>query len=882
MSFSTGLVHLDEVLRGILPGDNIVWQVESIEDYPPFVQPFIAAAEKEKIKLIYFRFAQHQELIPKSNKKIKRYNLHPEDGFETFISEIFNVIEKQGPNVCYVFDCLSELVVDWYSDRMLGNFFRLTCPYLYDFSTVTYFALLKNYHSSYATDMIHNTAQVVIDVYRNKEKIYLHPQKVWQRYSPTLYMLHLWEGKAFLPVTRSATITEILSKTPQPWLDFTNRRLDVWSRTIIQAQDTLTAVRTGKMPEQEPDYYKHRLLRMFFTRDPRLLQLAERYLNLEDLLEIRKRMIGTGLIGGKAAGMLLARAILSKTDGKWIEKLETHDSFYVGSDVFYTYLVQNDCWWVRRKQRDPNTLLEGAEEAQQKLLSGKFPEDIQHQFKEMLDYFGQSPIIVRSSSLLEDAYGNSFSGKYESVFCANQGTPQERLENFINAVRRVYASTMSKEALTYRKYRGLLDRDEQMALLIQRVSGAKNGDLYFPQIAGVGFSFNPYVWNSDIDPKAGMLRIVFGLGTRAVGRSDDDYTRVVALNVPQKRPEATFDAVKKYAQRRIDILDLQQNELVTRYFEDIAKSVEELPISLFATRDEELEKRAEERGLRNVFSWVLTFDTLFSGTEFVQDMRALLQILHQAYAYAVDVEFTLNFLEDGTYRINLLQCRPFQVKDVTKLIELAAPTAPEQVILETQGPIIGNSVAAVIDRLIYVVPSIYGKMKMSDRYAIARLIGELTHLEDKFEIPNSKIQNLTSEIKKIMLIGPGRWGTSTPALGIPVTFAEINTVSVLCEIAIMHVGLVPDISLGTHFFNDLVEQDMLYVALYPEKEGYVLNENRLKNLPNQLPKLLPNAAKWADAVWVIDTVDAKDAEKQTICLNMNAIKQTGICYIKTK
>ena len=117
------------------------------------------------------------------------------------------------------------------------------------------------------------------------------------------------------------------------------------------------------------------------------------------------------------------------------------------------------------------------------------------QFAEMLDYFGQSPIIVRSSSLLEDNYGNAFAGKYESVFCANQGSPQKRLEDFLSAVRTIYASTMSEEALRYRAHRGLLDRDEQMALLVQRVSGGLHGDLFFPQVAGVGLSYNPYVWN---------------------------------------------------------------------------------------------------------------------------------------------------------------------------------------------------------------------------------------------------------------------------------------------------------------------------------------------------------------------------------------------------
>mgnify|MGYP000915259591 CR=1 FL=1 len=220
-----------------------------------------------------------------------------------------------------------------------------------------------------------------------------------------------------------------------------------------------------------------KLLRMAFTRDEKLAKLAERHLRLEDLIAIKKRMIGTGLIGGKSAGMLLARKILVNHDRSWAGRLEEHDSFFIGSDFFYNYLVENNCWSVLRKQRHPETVLEGADEARKKILSGRFPGDIVDQFREMLDYFGQSPIIVRSSSLLEDNYGNAFSGKYESVFCANQGTPDQRLEDFVAAVRAIYASTMSREALEYRIHWGLLDSDEQMALLVQRVSGEIRGAL---------------------------------------------------------------------------------------------------------------------------------------------------------------------------------------------------------------------------------------------------------------------------------------------------------------------------------------------------------------------------------------------------------------------
>jgi pyruvate,water dikinase len=865
--FSTGLPNLDKVLENLISGDNVVWRVDSIDDYHPFVIPFCECASRQGRQLVYFRFAQHRELVPEGLGATV-YRINAEDGFENFISDIFNAIEKHGRQVCYVFDSLSELAVDWYSDRMLGNFFMLTCPYLYRMDTIAYFGLLRNYHSSFAVSSIHNTAQIVIDVYRNRDKLYLHPLKVYDRHSPTMYTLHIWEDDRFLPVTRSATATEILAKVPQPWLDFTSQRLGMWQGAFMRAQEALDEVRSGKLPSQELDFHFHRLARMAITRDAGLSSLVERYLYLDDLIAIRKRMIGTGLIGGKSVGMLLSRAILRKESRDWQDKLEAHDSFYIGSDVFYTYLVENDCWWVRRKQRNADTLLEGAENARQRMLSGTFPEHIQSQFMEMLDYFGQSPIIVRSSSLLEDNFGNAFSGKYQSVFCANQGTPKERLETFISAVRKVYASTMSKEALTYRAHRGLLDRDEQMALLVQRVSGAVYENLFFPQIAGVGFSFNPYVWNSDIDPKAGMLRLVFGLGTRAVDRCDDDYTRIVALNAPLLRPESTFDEVRKFAQRRVDVLDLRANQLVSRYFEDVVKASPEMPLAMVASRDVELEQRMRDQNLRHgVFSWVLTFDKLFQETDFVKDMREMLRTLQEAYTCPVDIEYTGNFMEDGTYRINLVQCRPFQVQRGRGAPAFQEIPLSARVVLETHGPIIGNSLTGPIDRIIYVVPSRYGALPGNDRYAVARLVGKLTHLD------KDKARN------RIMLVGPGRWGTTTPSLGVPVSFAEINTVSVICELAVMHEGLVPDVSLGTHFFNDLVEFDMQYMALYPDRKDNIFNEQFFLKAPNMLAGLVPDAAAWADTVKVIDRMDVSPGSE--MILSVDSMNQKAVCYLQT-
>ena len=221
----------------------------------------------------------------------------------------------------------------------------------------------------------------------------------------------------------------------------------------------------------------------------------------------------------------------------------------------------------------------------------------------MLDYFGQSPIIVRSSSLLEDNFGTAFAGKYESVFCSNQGERARRLQDFLCAVRAVYASIVSEEALAYRSQRALLGQDEQMALLVQRVSGARYGDLFYPQAAGVGFSFNPYVWHKTIDPEAGVLRLVFGLGTRAVDRSDDDYTRIVALNAPDCRPESNQDEVRGHAQRRVDAIDLAANNHTSTSFEQIVAGQPSLPLDMFASRDRRLgARRGEEAGTERLLA----------------------------------------------------------------------------------------------------------------------------------------------------------------------------------------------------------------------------------------------------------------------------------------
>ena len=860
---SSGLPGLDRVVGSILAGDNVVWQIDAIEDFLPFVAPYCDYARRVGRPLIYFRFADHAPLVgPETGARICA--IDPAAGFESFLFEVHRVIEEAGRGAFYVFDSLSLLAQRWYSDQMLANFFMLTCPYLFDLATVAFFPILRNHHSSHATSPITDTTQLLLDVYRYQDTLYVRPIKVQHRYSPTMYMLHAWRGDDFPSVTDSITISEILSRAPRPEMQAGPADLNVWNRTFNQAEALLARGDGETAPEARELF--DRILQMALSRDERMMALCRQHFQLQDLLRIGARVIGTGLIGGKSVGMLLARRILRQSFEPWRRLREKHDSFFIASDVFYTYLVRNGCWWVRESQRNPDTFLKGASEARRQILRGAFPEDLVRQFSDMLDYFGQSPIIVRSSSLLEDNFGNAFSGKYESVFCANQGPRAKRLADFISAVQTIYASTMSDDALRYRARRGLLDRDEQMALLVQRVSGAQYGDLFYPHIGGVGFSYNPYVWHEDIDPEAGVARMVFGLGTRAVDRSDDDYTRVVALNAPDKRPEHTQAEIGQFAQHKVDVLDLGANQLMSMAFREVAESQPQWPIDLFASRDHGVEAMARERGMKNVFSWVLTLDGVLARTDFVAHMREILRILAQAYDYPVDIEFTVNSMAPDQYRINLVQCRPLQVQGGGVIKDPPTDLSAADTILDARGAVIGQSRLCAVDRLVYVVPSLYARMGIQDRYSLARVIGRVVRALCADAAPT------------IMLIGPGRWGTTTPSLGVPVSFADISHVAILCEIVAMDEHVTPDVSLGTHFFSEIVENEMLYMALFPDREGSCLNEATLLAQENLLPELDPEAtAQQIEAVRVIGA-DRLAGGGRHLVMNANTLKQRVVCY----
>lgn len=854
---TTGMKGLDKILNYLQMGDNVVLQVDSIDDYKAFVEPYVTSALEQGRRVVYMRFANHPPVIEKS-EKIVVYKLNANVGFESFSTQVHNIVGREGRDVFYVFDCLSDLLYSWATDLMIGNFFVITCPYLFELNTVAYFSILRSWHSFKTIARIRETTQVLLDVFNYQGKICVHPIKAWQRYSPTMFLPHIKKDDEFVPIMNSADAADLFSYLSQASAAGAERNLDYWDRIFIQAKHMLT----NSTSVEARELMKEQLSRVMVAREKRILDLAKKYFTLEDLVEIKERLIGTGFIGGKSTGMLLARNILREDSSvDWSDHLELHDSFYIGSDVFYSYMVQNGWWRTLMAHKTKKGYFSSARELQGKMLKGVFPEEVRERFQLMLEYFGQSPMIVRSSSLLEDAFGNAFAGKYESYFCTNQGTPEERYENFEEAVRKIFASTMNEDALTYRLQRGLDQQDEQMALLVQRVSGSYRKQYFFPELAGVGLSYNTFVWKKGMDPKAGMLRIVFGLGTRAVNRVDNDYPRIVALDDPLVKPYASPEDAGRFSQHAVDVLNLDENRFQSLLTQEAFQENLDARIDLIGTRDREASERMQAAG-RSGDVWVLTFDRLLSSTEFPKIMSKMLKRLETVYNYPVDIEFTANFNIEGKLRVNLLQCRPFQTEGHGgSRVEIPSEIDKNRILLRQEGNFMGGSVLENISRIVYIDPQGYAKLTLSEKFSCARLVGKINKTISRDTVPT-------------ILFGPGRWGTTTPTMGVPVAFSEISNIAAIAEIAYKEGSLIPDLSFGTHFFQDMVEMKIFYMAIYPEGEKVVFNTAFTKELPNLLPELVPEKSGYSEVVGVYDVTS------RGLKLMSDIVSQSMVCYFE--
>lgn len=641
-------------------------------------------------------------------------------------------------------------------------------------------------------------------------------------------------------------------------------------RLLVERLRRFTSLPLGETRVDPSEMYGVRaaLARHFISDDLEFIGVAKHHLRVRDYDDLTRRIIGSdanmGRIGGKAGGMILANRVIHDAglDKDPDMPITIPESYYLRSDVIDQFLELNGLsHYHNQKYKDIEEISNEYPLIKGVFRNSAFPVEIMHQLRSLLETIDSEPLIVRSSSLLEDRMTSAFSGKYDSIFVPNQGPLEVRLRALLGAIGEVYASTLGPDPILYRRKHNLIDYVEEMAILIQRVVGTRFGKYFMPVFAGVAFSRNEYRWSPRIKREDGFVRIVMGLGTRAVDRVGGDYPRMVALGAPTLRPENSPTEIRARSQRTIDVINLESNTFDSITLPELLESAGSMPMIdklVSIHRDGELYIPTSKFISDPPEKLCITFDKLLKETPFAERTQQVLRHLEKAFGRPVDAEFCC----DGE-KFYLLQCRgQHQAADIGR-VEIPDNIPSDRIVFSANKYVRTGRVRDV-EYVVYVNSQVFNNIDSNDRrIAIARVVGRI---------------NAALAGKKFILAGPGRWGTTDIRLGVRVSYADINNAKMLIEIARERDGYVPEVSFGTHFFQDLVEDDIAYLPLYPDKPEYQFNDAFFNQPPNVIESVSPRDADFAKEVRVIHIPAVFDGKLLEIA--MDGETDRAVAYLK--
>ncbi len=611
------------------------------------------------------------------------------------------------------------------------------------------------------------------------------------------------------------------------------------------------------------------LARRLLSDDPNFINKAKEFIPIDEYYNLMQKMIFSsgshGTAGGKSAGVILAHKIIERAaeSNTLLKEIKIPKTWIITSDSLFDFLSYNGIEDViEHKYRSLEQIRHEYPYIVHIFKNASLPPDVLKNLQIALDDFGETPLIVRSSSLLEDRTGLAFAGKYKSLFIANTGTKEERMHALEDAITEVYASMFSPDPIEYRLEHSMIDQHEEMGILIQEVVGTNVGPYRLPLFAGVAFSSNQFPWSSRIKPDDGLVRLVPGLGTRAVDRLGDDYPVMVSPGQPGLRIHQSPDEVIRYSPKQADVINIQDGEYATIDLVDLYKNHgKEIP------GIERLVSRVSEGYIQHPVSSNLDFEkdtlittceNLISRTSFLNQIYTILSVLESNLGYPVDIEFA----HDGK-ELYLLQCRSQNFPPAIQPAEIPAGIAEKRVIFSTNR-FVSNAMIKDISHIVYIDPEKYDQLSdRNDLLEIGRIVGRLNKL-----LPR----------KKFILIGPGRWGSRGDLkLGVRVSFADIRNSAMLVELAFPSVSTNYEPSFGTHFFQDLVEASIRFLPLDTSKSDNVFNRAFFNSAANTLLDLLPKEEKLAEVIKVID-ID-RSSDWKVLDIYMNSAEQMAVAFL---
>lgn len=638
-------------------------------------------------------------------------------------------------------------------------------------------------------------------------------------------------------------------------------RIDASVGEIIEAitRNRSISEEIGMLYSPKERCLKVSLIRRFLSDKPEHINIAKQYIEVRDFYEIFNRLIfspgSRGRIGSKSSGLFLAQKILEKEKKNLpnLVPVKVPRTWYITTDEVIHYLHYNNLEELsEQKYKGLDEIRIEYPHIVQMMKNSQFPPEIVKSLAMALDDLGDVPIIVRSSSLLEDQMGAAFSGKYKSLFLANQGSKQERLEALMDAVVEVYASLFNPDSIQYRSEKGLLDSDEEMGIMIQEVVGTRIGSYFLPVFAGVALSNNEFLWSPRLRAEDGLVRLVPGLGTRAVDRLSDDFSVLISPGQPQFPVNTVADEIIRYSPKKADVINLEKNTFETV---DILSLIKEygrrIPDvhRIVSVYDGKNIKRCSSPDIDfSTDDVVVTFEGLISGNRFTRQMSLILKTLQEKMGTPVDIEFAY----DGQ-DIYLLQCRP-QIFADDNLPSPIPRDVDKRDIVFSANRHISNGRTPDISYIVYVDPEEYNRIDRPDSMLrVGRAVGLLNNMLPK---------------RQFILMGPGRWGSRDEIRkGVQVSYTDLNNSAAIIEIARRKSDYVPDLSFGTHFFQDLVETNIRYLPLYPDDEGTIFNEWFLTRSENILSELLPSFKDLENVVRVVDIPKSNDGKILRILMN---------------
>ena len=522
--------------------------------------------------------------------------------------------------------------------------------------------------------------------------------------------------------------------------------------------------------------------------------------------------MGQGSLGGKARGLAFLDSLIKKHPE--LDKfpntiVKIPKTVVISTEIFDNFMEDNNLYPFALENRSNDEILE-------KFVASKIRQETKDDLKAFLQIV-EKPLAVRSSSVLEDSHYQPFAGVYSTYMLANSGDKDTNLNQLLTAVKSVYASVFFKETKAYMKATKNLIDEEKMGIVLQEVCGSRYENRFYPTFSGVARSVNFYPIE-DEKPEGGIVNVALGLGKHIV---EGKRTLRFSPNYPKKILQLSSpDTALRDTQKTFFALDLSPDSFKVSTDDSINyksfrikqaekdESIYDIS-SVYDFHDNVLKEGKMYEGKR-----LITFANVLKHNSFplANIIKEVMKICENAMNNPVEIEFAVNLNpEDSSYKFfNLLQIRPIVEDIIEDEIDFSNINIRDSVLYSEK--VLGHGVIKGIYDLIYVRPDKF------DSVNNRTVVGIIEQLNNQF----------VESDKNYILIGPGRWGSSDPWLGIPVIWSQISAARLIVESGLENYRIEP--SQGTHFFQNLTSFKVGYFTINPFKNDGFWNLDYLNTL----------------------------------------------------